>query len=90
MIDTSKDMFNEDAAGLHGWIQRGAIWVRDAENSEILFDAPVVRKPVPVPGDGEQEEEPPSFLPDAVSAAYNLSETYDYYLERHGRKSFDE
>ena len=80
----------KDAHGLHGWIQRGAIWVRDAENSEILFDAPVVRKPVPVPGDGEQEEDPPSFLPDAVSAAYNLSETYDYYSERHGRKSFDE
>ena len=88
MIDTSKDeeMFSE-AHGLHDWIQRGAIWVRDAGNSEILFDAPVVRKPVP--GDGEQEEDPPVFLPDAVSAAYNLSETYDYYLKRHGRKSFD-
>ncbi|MCY4386833.1 MAG: M4 family metallopeptidase [Desulfurellaceae bacterium] len=88
MIDTSKDeeMFRK-AHGWHDWIQRGAIWVRDAGNQEILFDAPVVRKPVP--GDGEQEEEPPSFLPDAVSAAYNLSETYDYYLERHDRKSFD-
>ena len=90
MVDTSKDKdrFSEPH-GLHDWIQRGAIWVRDAENSEILFDAPVVRKPVPVPGDGEQEEDPPVFLPDAVSAAYNLSKTYDYYLERHGRKSFD-
>ena len=91
MIDTSKDeeMFRE-AHGWHDWIQRGAIWVRDAGNSEILFDAPVVRKPVPVPGDGEQEEDPPVFLPDAVSAAYNLSETYDYYSDRHQRKSFDD
>ena len=29
------------------------------------------------------------FLPDAVSAAYNLSNTYDYYLERHQRNSLD-
>ena len=88
MVDTSKDedMFSE-AHGLHDWIQRGAIWVRDAGNSEILFDAPVVRKPVPVVG--EQEEDPPSFLPDAVSAAYNLSKTYDYYSEQHLRDSFD-
>ena len=26
---------------------------------------------------------------DAVSAAFGLSETYDYYLERHGRDSLD-
>ena len=86
MIDTSKDedMFSK-AHGLHDWIQRGAIWVRDAQNQEILIDAPVVYKPVV----GEQGEEPPSFLPDAVSAAYNLSETYDYYSERHVQNSFD-
>jgi hypothetical protein len=29
------------------------------------------------------------WLPDAVSAAYGLSEVYDYYLERHQRNSFD-
>ena len=90
MVDTSKDedMFSK-AHGLHDWIQRGAIWVRDAGNSEILLDAPVVHKPVPVPGDDEQEEDPPVFPPAAVSAAYNLSKTYDYYLEQHQRKSFD-
>ena len=26
---------------------------------------------------------------DAVSAAFNFSQTYDYYLQRHGRNSFD-
>ena len=42
MIDTKdKDRFSEPH-GWHDWIQRGAIWVRDAGNSEILFDAPVV------------------------------------------------
>lgn len=85
MIDTSKEMFDWKAQGPHGWIQRGAIWVRDAQNQEVLMGAPVVRKPVV----GEQGEEPPSFPPDAVSAAYNLSEAYDYYLARHGRNSFD-
>ena len=85
MIDTSKGMFNPAAQGQHGWIQRGAIWVRDAQNQEILMDAPVVLKPVV----GGQGEDPPPFLPDAVSAAYNLSKTYDYYEDRHGRISFD-
>jgi bacillolysin len=28
-------------------------------------------------------------LPSAVSASFNLSQTYDYYLSRHGRSSFD-
>ena len=83
MIDTSKDMFNEEAAGLHGWIQRGAIWVRDAKNQEILLDAPVVYR------DPSLQRDLPSFPPDAVSAAYNLSEVYDYYRDRHDRKSFD-
>ena len=90
MIDTSKDMFNQEDwneydGTQHNWIQQGAIWVRDAQNQETLIDAPVVHKPV----DGEQGQDPPTFLPDAVSAAYNLSETYDYYRERHKRNSFD-
>ena len=85
MIDTSKEMFNPVRQGHHDWIQHGAIWVRDAQNREVLMGAPVVRKPV----DHEQGEDPPAFLPDAVSASYNLSRVYDYYQERHGRKSFD-
>ena len=85
MIDTSKEIFDWKAQGPHGWIQRGAIWVRNAQNQEILMNAPVVSKPV----GGEQGEEPPSFPPDAVSAAYNLSEVYDYYRDRYSRHSFD-
>ena len=83
MIDTKdKDRFSEPH-GLHDWIQRGAIWVRDAQNQEILSEAPVVYR------DPESQGDLSSWLADAVSAAYNLSETYDYYLKRHGRKSFD-
>ena len=85
MIDTKdEDMFSK-AHGLHDWIQRGAIWVRDAQNQEILSDAPVVyRNPYPL-SQGDHS----SWLPDAVSAAYNLSEVYEYYRDRHERKSFD-
>ncbi len=86
MIDTSKDMFTQEAQGPHGWIQRGAIWVRDAQNQEILNDAPVVHRDPALP-----EDDPlGTFLPDAVSAASNLSEVYDYYWERHDRNSFDD
>ena len=84
MIDTSKEMFDPEDKGWHGWIQRGVIWVRDAQNQQRLIDAPVVcQKKVP-----EQAEYP--WLPDAVSAAYNLSEVYNYYLEQHDRNSFDD
>ena len=84
MIDTSKNMFDPAAQGWHGWIQRGAIWVRDAQNQEILIGAPVVCQKDP-----EKVDPPYSWLPDAVSASYNLSRVYDYYWHRHGRKSFD-
>lgn len=88
MIDTRTHGSNSAHRGQHDWIQRGAIWVRDAQNREILMGAPVVcQRPDPDP---EQADPPPSWLPDAVSAAYNLSETYDYYWERHKRKSFRE
>ena len=72
--------------GQHDWIQRGAIWVRDAQNQEILTDAPVVcQRPDPA-----QADSPPPWLPDAVSASYNLSQAYNYYRDRHGRDSFDD
>ena len=76
MIDTSKNMFDPAAQGWHGWIQRGAIWVRDAQNQEILLDAPVVCQTDPA-----QANPPYPWLPDAVSASYNLSRVYNYYLE---------
>lgn len=84
MIDTSKLMF---APGLNWRDHRGAIWIYDARN------LPPTSRP-------EEFPFPPSvivnsssstsgWLRDGVSAAYNLSEVYDYYLERHNRNSFD-
>lgn len=87
MIDTRTRGSNSAHRGQHDWIQRGAIWVRDAQNQEILTDAPVVcQRPDPDPA---QADPPPPWLPDAVSASYNLSRAYDYYWRRHGRDSFD-
>ena len=87
MIDTRTHGSNSAHRGQHDWIQRGAIWVRDAQNREVLMGAPVVcQRPDPDP---EQADPPPPWLPDAVSASYNLSRAYNYYQERHGRKSFD-
>ena len=82
MIDTSKPMFTP---GLNWQDHRGAIWIYDARN---------------LPPTSRPEEFPPSvivnsssstsgWLHDGVSAAYNLSEVYDYYQERHNRNSFD-
>ena len=90
MIDTSKNMFDPKAQGWRGWIQRGAIWVRDARNQEILTDAPVVCQTDPEKVDPPYSDPPYSWLPDAVSASYNLSQVYDYYRDRHQRKSFDD
>ena len=87
MIDTSKDTSNSARRSQHDWIQHGAIWIRDAQNREILTDAPVVcQRPDPDPA---QADPPPPWLPDAVSASYNLSQAYNYYRTRHRRASFD-
>ena len=81
MVDTSKRMFDPR----FDWNNRGAIWIDDARN---------------LPPTSKPEELPPlqvvnsrnstsGWLRDAVSAAYNLSQAYDYYLERHNRNSLD-
>ena len=77
MVDTSKPMFDPR----FDWNNRGAIWIYDARNQEL---------------ESSHHSLVPSFsptsgwLPDAVSASHNLSQAYDYYLERHNRDSFDD
>jgi bacillolysin len=80
MIDTSKPMFNA-ADGT------GTIEVDDARGtpeSQVFVNGQLqnlfyVISPSAVSW----------TVPDAVSAAFNLSETYDYYSQRHGRTSYD-
>ena len=77
MIDTSKPMFDPSLDPS----QRGVIWIYDARNQEL--ESPnhsLVPSFSPTSG----------WLPDTVSASYNLSQAYDYYLERHNRNSFDD
>ena len=85
MIDTNKPMF-DPSLGIDS--ERGVIRIRDAENQPETSDPQEIELPFPI---RVARLEPPHFgwLPDAVSAAYNLSEVYDYYLERHGWDSFD-
>ena len=73
MVNTSKSMY--DAA-----TKEGVILVYDLANQERKSGKPqLIQSNNPNAG----------FLPDAVSAASNLSETYDYYLERHQRNSLN-
>jgi Zn-dependent metalloprotease len=74
MVNTSKPMY--DAA-----TENGVILVYDWMNQELEESV----KPQLIQSNNPNA----GFLPDAVSAAYNLANTYDYYLERHQRNSLD-
>ncbi len=81
MIDSSKKSFDpafDPVKDAHG-----AIVILDARNSTLaqLQTNPVYQVTAPGPTQWS--------VPDAVSAAYNFSETYDYFLERHNRNSLD-
>jgi bacillolysin len=83
MIDTAKPMF--DPASDFSSINtiNGAIIVFDMENQELPdageFHAPLAASTRPDSG----------WVPEAVSLAYNLSETYEYYREKHNRDSIN-
>jgi bacillolysin len=76
LIDTSKPMFNPVFNPIQS--PRGAILVGDARNLGVTNADFVI-----------------SFnanswlVPEAVSAAFNFSQTYDYYLDHHDRNSYD-
>ncbi len=76
LIDTSKPMFNPVFDPIQS--AHGAIIVGDASNLGATNGHFVITF------------NPNSWgIPDAVSAAFNFSQTYDYYLERHDRNSYD-
>ncbi len=74
------DVWQED--GLF-WMATSESFIRDALRLPFLptfiTRYPIISSSSPTSG----------WLPDAVSASYNLSQAYDYYLERHNRNSFD-
>ncbi|NOQ13401.1 MAG: hypothetical protein GQ583_02815 [Methyloprofundus sp.] len=82
MLDTSKEMFDPSSTPPNPNTTRGGIFLLDAQNQEadsFFFNPSLVSSP----------QEHSGFLPDAVSAAFNISQVYDYYLERHQRNSID-
>jgi len=82
MVDTSKPMFDPASDFPPVETINGAIMVSDLENKEsqntLIYPDPAISLQPNI-----------GWLPDAVSLAYNLSETYDYYLERHNRNSLN-
>ena len=85
MINTGKPMFGTISSPPYISNIRGAIIVTDAINSPS-GDPP---KGLPTQYHVTSPAADSGWRPDAVSLAYNLSETYDYYKERHGRDSID-
>jgi Zn-dependent metalloprotease len=82
MVDTSKLMFDATSAPPNPATTRGAISILDAANQGDDRNLPAAAPVTSASAAG-------GFLPDAVSAAFNFGQTYDYYLERHGRNSLD-
>jgi len=82
MVDTGKQMYDATSDPPSPQSTKGAIIVLDALNTPVdelsLLDY------------STSENASSGWLPDAVSLAYNLSETYSYYLERHNRNSIDD
>ena len=88
MLDTSKPMFNPNA-DLEEIRGRGVIWIYDAQNQPPTSDPEIVAGNIPPAPVVNSRSSTSGWLPDAVSASYNFSETYDYYMERHNRDSLD-
>lgn len=86
LVDTSKPMFDPTSQPPDLDRTRGAIFILDAANTPGSSD--------PDPGQATIREvtstNPNSWTPpDAVSAAFFFSRTFDYYRNTHGRNSLD-
>jgi Zn-dependent metalloprotease len=77
MVDTSKPMFDPTSTPPAVNTTRGGIFVLDAAHSQTT--ASILASTSATGG----------FLADGVSAAFNLAQTYDYFLTRHNRNSID-
>ncbi len=81
LIDASKPMFKPGSDPVQQ--PQGAITIADARNKPINdlkgSDVFLITSPNPNQWD----------VPDGVSAAFNYSQTYDYFLARHDRNSLD-
>ena len=87
LVDTSKRMYqaSSNPPNPDPNITRGAIIVQDARNR------PTTNPPDRIPNlfHVTSDQANSGWLRDGVSAAFNLSETYDYFEQRHQRNSLD-
>lgn len=81
LIDTSKQMFNPASDPIQKPV--GAITIADAQLKKIndLKGSDIALITTANPNQWA--------IPDAVSAAFNFSQTYDYFLAQHSRNSLD-
>lgn len=80
LVDASKPMFDPSSTPpLQG---RGVINIYDGQNKDVVdpqFSAGLIQSTSATSG----------WLPDAVGAAWGLSQTYDYFRTKHQRNSLD-
>lgn len=83
LVDTSKAMYDatSDPPGIN--TTRGAIIIGDLAHTELPDQGSISFQLI------TSASATSGFLPDGVSLAYSLSQTYDYYKERHSRTSID-
>ncbi|MGZ8219010.1 M4 family metallopeptidase [Methylomagnum sp.] len=84
MVDTTKPMYNPTSTPPS--VVRGGIQVLDAKNQPATDDPSGSLSDIRTDYVSSASLTA-GWLPDAVSAAYNLSETYDYFRNRFGRES---
>ncbi|MGZ8271967.1 MAG: M4 family metallopeptidase [Methylophilus sp.] len=85
LVDTSKSMFAPSSILPSPDTTRGGIFIFDAKNQ------PPTNNPENIPPASilTSNSSNTGWLSDGVSAAFNLSVVYDYYLTRHNRNSID-
>lgn len=83
LVDTSKIMFDPTSDPPSPDATRGGIVILDARNQEPDAQG---RIHLSLISSSNKSSWP---IPDGVSASFGLSETYDYFLARHGRSSID-
>ena len=85
MVDTSKAMFDATSSPPQPTSTRGGIIILDAQNQPPTSNPQTLPNLLQVTSNSTTT----GWLPDAVSAAFGFSETYDYFLSRHNRNSID-
>jgi Zn-dependent metalloprotease len=86
MLDATKAMFDPSSGAPSPQATRGGIFIADATNLPATSDPTEMPSSLAI----VTSTSPTSWaVPDSVSASYWISQTYDYYLDRHQRNSVD-